>query len=89
MFDNIGGKVKVLAKVNCWIGIIASVIYGGVLISKQLVLEGVLVWLLGSFISWVASLTLYAIGETAENSSIAANLAAKTELERVKKTDKE
>ena len=28
MFTNIGGKIKALAKVVCWIGIILSVIFG-------------------------------------------------------------
>ena len=28
MFDNIGGKIKTIAKVGCWIGIIAYVIIG-------------------------------------------------------------
>ena len=28
MFENIGGKIKGLAKVVCWIGIILSVITG-------------------------------------------------------------
>ena len=28
MFDNIGGKIKKLAKIICWIGIILSVITG-------------------------------------------------------------
>ncbi len=28
MFDNIGGKIKTLAKVLCWIGIILSIILG-------------------------------------------------------------
>ena len=32
MFDNIGGKIKALAKILCWIGIIGSIIGGIVII---------------------------------------------------------
>ncbi len=32
MFDNIGGKIKTLAKVLCWIGIILSIILGIIMI---------------------------------------------------------
>ena len=28
MFNNIGGKIKALAKILCWIGIVASIITG-------------------------------------------------------------
>ena len=27
MFDNIGGKIKILAKVRCWVGIIGFVLF--------------------------------------------------------------
>ena len=33
MFDNIGSKIMKLAKVLCWIGIIASIVSGIVIIS--------------------------------------------------------
>ena len=32
MFKNIGGKIKVLAKVFCWLGIITSIIVGTAII---------------------------------------------------------
>ena len=86
MFENVGSKVKTLAKVVCWIGIIASVI-GGIAMATQggmLILIGILTAALGAFFSWLGSLSLYAIGETAENSAIAANLAAKADMEREK-----
>ena len=35
MFDNIGGKIKGLAKVICWIGIIISVIVGIILLANS------------------------------------------------------
>ncbi len=84
MFENVGSKVKTLARVVCWIGIIGSII-GGIAIMAQgenLFLVGILSAVLGSFFSWIGSLSLYAIGEAAENSAIAANLAIKADMER-------
>lgn len=86
MFENVGSKVKTLAKVVCWIGIVAFVI-GGIATATQggmFILIGILSAVIGAFFSWLGSLSLYAIGETAENSTIAANLAAKADMEREK-----
>ena len=69
MFDNIGGKVKALATVLCIIGIVASIILGLMLLSMNILL-GLIVAALGSFISWLSSLALYAIGHTAENTDM-------------------
>ena len=78
MFDNIGRKIKVLAKVICWIGIIASIIAGIIywagianLYKKSWidVLIGLLIIVGGSLFSWIGSLTTYAIGEIAENTA--------------------
>ena len=73
MFNNVGRKVQVLAKVMCWLGIIASVIYGIVLIaagsranSGAGLLTGILTMAVGSLASWLSSLATYAIGEAAE-----------------------
>ena len=75
MFNNVGSKVKTLAKVVCWLGIIASVISGITLIAGGAqngnvgggFLAGVLTIALGAFVSWLGSLPTYAIGEAAEN----------------------
>ena len=77
MFDNIGGKIQGLAKVICWIGIIASVIAGIVMIydatsryytDTELVWLGIAVAIVGSLLSWVGSFVLYGFGELVENS---------------------
>ena len=84
MFENVGSEVKTLSRVVCWIGIIGSII-GGIAIMAQgenLFLVGILSAVLGSVFSWIGSLSLYAIGEAAENSAIAANLAIKADMER-------
>ena len=75
MFDNIGEKIKILAKVICWVGIIASVVAGCVLMGMAGDL-GILLLLLiasvGSLLSWVSSFVIYGFGELVSNSAIIA-----------------
>lgn len=72
MFDNIGGKIKAVAQVVTWLGIIASVI-GGIAIMVSLESPmGVLVMVGGSLISWLSSLALYGFGQLIENTDIIA-----------------
>ena len=70
MFDNIGGKIKTLAKVVCWIGIIACIITGIVLIAmdEDSILVGILTAVVGPLLSWVSSFVLYGFGQLVENS---------------------
>lgn len=72
MFDNISEKIKMLAKVVCWLGIIVCIITGIVLmtIDESLVLAGILTAVLGSLLSWVSSFVLYGFGQLVENSDI-------------------
>lgn len=72
MYNNIGGKIKMLARVLAWIGIIACFIIGIVLISndEDTVFIGFLTMILGSLVSWVSSFVLYGFGELVENSDI-------------------
>ena len=82
MFNNIGGQIKGLAKVICWLGIIASVIIGILLIMSatnrngyysytdtNMVITGILVMIMGSILSWIGSFVLYGFGELVDNSS--------------------
>ena len=69
MFDNVGEKVKTMASVFCVIGIILSIILGVITIFGGQVLVGFLVIALGAFSSWLSCLSLYAIGEAAENTN--------------------
>ena len=85
MFKNIGGKVKMVARVICWVGIAASVIGGISLMTAGYYANvglGLLTIIGGSLLSWIGSLTTYAVGESAENSTIAAELLAKADAER-------
>lgn len=80
MWNNIGHKIKVLAKVICWIGIILSVLIGILAIGTggalraygysyntgSNILTGILIIVLGALGSWLGSLTLYGFGELIE-----------------------
>ncbi len=83
MFNNIGGKIKGLAQVIAWIGIIASFIIGINLMStaarfgsysdSSLIgglgsFAGILVIVIGSLFSWIGSFVLYGFGQLVENS---------------------
>lgn len=65
MFDNIGEKIKTLAKVLCWIGIIAFVIFGIIVMTSDddLILTGLLIMIFGSLVSWVSSFFMYGFGD--------------------------
>ena len=85
-FDNIGGKIKILAKVTCWIGSISSVIGGVIMMLNGLayentrgILGGIMIAVLGDLVSWVGSFRLYGFGQLIENSDIIANQYRKTE----------
>ncbi len=78
MFGDIGGKIKGLAQVVCWIGIIASVISGLLMLSNgDYAPIGIIIMLLGSLVSWVSSFTLYGFGELIDNSSKIVDLLKK------------
>ena len=64
MFDNIGGKIKVLAQVTCWVGIACSVVFGFIFGDESdSFLIGLLIMVLGSLTAWTSSFTLYGFGE--------------------------
>lgn len=81
MFENIGNKIKVLAKVICILGMVASFISGiSVLISvarlasygaDEYVPLGLLFFIIivavGSLISWIGCFKLYAFGELVQS----------------------
>ena len=92
MYNHISGKCKALAKAICWIGMIGSIIGGAALIIAGIetygynqtlyIVIGAATVLLGPLFSWLGSIVIYAIGEAAENSAIAANLIIKADQER-------
>lgn len=77
MFDNIGGKIKTLAKVLCWIGIVGSVIAAIGFFTSGNGITGWSMLIAGSLGSWISSFTLYALGEITENSATQTQLLTK------------
>lgn len=80
MFDNIGRKIKTLAKVLCWLGIIGSEIAAIVMINSRYTETQITGWITlfaGPLVSWISSFTLYALGEIADNSATQAGLIRK------------
>ena len=84
MFDNIGGKIKALAKIMCWVGIIGFVILAmitfvnaseaGSYLSGSLIVLGFVFLIIGPLVSWVFSFFMYGFGELIEtNCEIAHN----------------
>lgn len=63
MYNNIGNKIKTLAKVLFFIGAIASIIAGIVLLAVDMILLGLLLLLLVPILLWISSWTLYGFGE--------------------------
>lgn len=75
MFTNIEKKIKTLAKVLTWIGIVGSVLTGLMFIIAGLsrgaggagVALGILMMALGSLGAWISSMALYAFGQLVED----------------------
>ena len=70
MFNNIGSKIKALAKVICWLGVIISVITGIIGIingTEQSTVSGIITIIFGSLASWLGSFFAYGFGQLIEN----------------------
>lgn len=77
MFDNISDKIKAVAEVQCYVGIIGSIIlgliymvatefwdFGGIYLLISLLIAGI-----GSVVSYISSILIYGFGELVENSN--------------------
>jgi len=93
MFTNIGGKIKLLAKILCWTGIILSIVTAIVLfvldsvynMGGLFVLIGFGVIIVGCLLAWACSWLTYSWGETVENVQAIRNVIAKDGEVAVKK----
>ena len=74
MYDNIGEKIKGLAKASFIVAAIAEVITGIALMAtdEDLILYGFLVIVVGPIVAWFSSWLLYGFGQLIENSDILA-----------------
>ena len=68
-FENISAKIKILAKVLCWLGIGVSCIIGLYQMVNDMFIDGVIVVIVGSLTSWVSSFFMYGFGELIEQST--------------------
>ena len=93
MYDNIGEKIKWLAKIFCLIGIIGSIVSGFAIIVTDvdmIWIVGVLVAVGGSLVSWIGSFFIYGFGQLIENSDIIAKRERmRRETEPEERTNKE
>ena len=80
MFENAGGKIKVWAKVVAWVGILSSIVSGIVIMAggsmmsyynngNTMIWPGLLVIVVGSLASWIASLFIYTFGDISEQTA--------------------
>lgn len=72
MFEDVGGKIKTVSKVFCWIGIIVSVICTIIVWSNgdhrnPTIWPGLGVLVGGCLFSWLGSLGAYGFGEMIES----------------------
>ena len=74
MYDNIGEKIKGLARVMFIVEAIAAVITGIALMGsdEDMILIGLLVMVVGPIVAWVSSWLLYGFGELIDNACIIA-----------------
>ena len=92
MFDNIGGKIKTLAKISTVIGSIASLLLGLIMLissvidyyNNWMIASGLAVMIVGPLAFWIGSFILYGFGELIENTTVIAELAAKADAEKNK-----
>ena len=69
MFENIGKKIKGLASVVTWLGVLMSFVIGIIIFNS--VDSGFLAFVIilgGSLISWISSFFLYGFGQLIDNS---------------------
>jgi hypothetical protein len=72
MFNNIGDKIKKLATVMCWVGIIISFLYAifYMQLPSSRIIVGFLYVIVGSLASWIGSFFCYGFGQLIENTDI-------------------
>lgn len=78
-YENIGGKIKILARVLCVLGIIVSFVSGirFIVVSSEIgtmygvyIICGIAIIVVGSILFWIATWLLYAFGDITENVAI-------------------
>lgn len=70
MFDDIGQKIKDVAKIGCFIGMGLMVIYGVVFMFTTSFFGGLLIAVLGALAVYASSFTMYGFGELVESAMV-------------------
>ena len=91
MYDNSGGKIKLLATVSAILMIIGCIIGGIALIAASAMdgffsFLGILVIVVGSLISWISSWVLYGFGELIESITVIKNSITTEKTEKITET---
>ena len=68
MFKNIGKKIKGLAALVCWLGIIFSALVAAGMWAAGYAGFAILILIIGALSSWISSFYAYALGTITENS---------------------
>ena len=84
MFKNIGKKIKGLAALVCWLGIISSALIAAGVWAAGYAGLAVLVLIIGALSSWISSFYAYALGEMTDSAAKQADLLAKLYEEQKK-----
>ena len=84
MYTNIGGKIKMLAKILCVLLSIIFVVYGICVFATfyQMRGMGILIMIGGPLLSWVSSFFAYGFGELIEKTTVIAEAAAKADAKK-------
>lgn len=74
MFNNIGKKIKIYTSVIFYMNVFFNIVAGGIvfglgLTNKQVLLMviGVIIGVVGTFLAWISSFVLYAYGQMSED----------------------
>ena len=73
MFNDISAKIKAPAQVLIWLGILASFVWGTVILASTESYTGVVVMVVGSILSWILSFCMYGFGQLIENTEVLIN----------------
>ena len=78
MYNNIGNKIKTLATVIGFVGMIISLLSGIALILRHDFIIGVVVAVIGSLLSWISTFVLYGYGWMIENTDALVAISDRT-----------
>ena len=89
MFENVGVKIKGMAKVFFAVGILVPLICGIIVIAldKNLAPIGVIIIFLGALLAWLATVLLYGFGELIHRTSLIESKLNPNQAEPAAKTN--